>query len=200
MKYIHHFLLMIALSMGFLCAKDIRVRSSEALRKKLTQAPYSIVLFYDDSRELKKDKNARDAIVNMEAMFKSLSKEDYYKDAQLQFIRAQVNREGLHPVLRRYELKKLPAFVIFLGREKQSVAYGNLYRDDVEKFIAMNLENKMKDVIKQADELRKKRLEEAKIRAYNRPYTYGPYGYGPWLYPYGWYGYGRPYWYGGYYW
>ena len=59
MKYIHHFLLMIALSMGFLCAKDIRVRSSEALRKKLTQAPYSIVLFYDDSREIKKNKNVQ---------------------------------------------------------------------------------------------------------------------------------------------
>ncbi len=196
----NYYILFFALCVSAVCAKDIRVRSSEALRKKLTQAPYSLVLFYDDSREMKKDKNARDAIDNMEAMFRSLSKDAPYKDAQLQFIRAQVNREGLHSVLRRYELKQLPAFVIFLGREKQAVAYGNLYRDDVEQFIEMNLKNKMKEVIKQADELRKKRLEEAKIRAYNRPYIYGPYGYGPWLYPYGWYGYGRPYWYGGYYW
>lgn len=181
-------------------AKDIRVRSSEALRKKLTQAPYSIVLFYNDSREARKDTALRSSIVNMESMFRSLSKEGYYRDAQLQFIRAQVNREGLHSVMRRYELQKIPAFAIFLGRQKQAVAYGNLYRDDVEQFIELNLKNKMKEIIKQANELRKKRLEEAKIRAYNRPYIYGPYGYGPWLYPYGWYGFGRPYWYGGYWW
>ncbi len=175
-----------------LCAKDIRVRSSDALRKKLSQSPYTVVLFYDKSRENMQDKKIKQKVVDMESMFRSLSKDDYYKDANLQFIRAEVNRKGLQSVPRMYSLSQFPVFAIFLGRELKARLYGYVFRDTVENFIERNLKNKIEEVIKQANELRKKRLEEAKIRAYNRPYWYGPYWYGGY-YPYWRYGYGRPY-------
>ncbi|HLE76562.1 MAG TPA: hypothetical protein VI521_02180 [Candidatus Babeliales bacterium] len=198
MKYIQHVVIWAFLSLGTLYAKDIRVRSADALRKKLAQAPYSLVLFYDNSRELKKrDAAARESIDDMEILFRSLSNDAHYKDAQLQFVRAETNRNELQSAIKSYDLSQLPAWVIFLDRQKQAVAYGNLFRDDVEQFIAMNLKNKMKETIKQADELRKKRLEEAKIQAYSRPYWYGPYWAGGGLYPYWWYGNGFPY---GWYW
>jgi hypothetical protein len=183
------FLLILATS---LCAKDIRVRSLDVLRKKLSQSPYTVVLFYDKSRENMRNKEIKQKIVDLESMFRSLSKDDYYKDANLQFIRAEVNREALQSVQRRYSLLQLPAFAIFLGRELKAKLYGYVFRDTVENFIERNLKSKMEETIKQADELRKKRLEEAKIRAYNRPYWYGPYWYGGY-YPYWWYGYRRPY-------
>jgi cysteinyl-tRNA synthetase len=175
-----------------LYAKDIRVRSIDKLSKKLAQAPYSLVLFYDKSRELMRNDEMKQKIGDMEAMFLSLSKDDYYKDANLQFIRAQVNKQDLQSAQQKYQLTELPAFAIFLGRQLKATLYGYVFRDAVEQFIEQNLKSKMEEIIKQADELRKKRLEEAKIRAYNRPYYYGPYWYGGY-YPYWWYGYGRPY-------
>ncbi len=184
--------LLISFAATSLCAKDIRVRSSEALRKKLSQSPYTVVLFYDKSRENMRDQKIKQKIIDMESMFRSLSKDDFYKDSKLQFIRAEVNRKGLQSVQRRYSLSRIPAFAIFLGRELKARLYGYVFRDTVENFIERNIKSKMEETIKQADVLRKKRLEEARIRALNTPWWYGPYWYGGYR-PYWWYGYGRPY-------
>ncbi len=191
-------ILYILLCVAPLCAKDVRVRSSSALQKKLSSAPYSIVLFYDKSRDAMRDKTAKQKLIDIETMFRSLSNDDYYKDAQLQFIRADVARKGLVSSSRDYNLIRLPAFVIFLGRQLTDKLYGYAFRQTVEKFIAQNLKIKMDKAIKQADEQRKKNLEQAKINNLNRPYWYGPYGYGG-FYPYWWYGPGWPY-YRGFYW
>ena len=180
-------------------AKDKRARSSEKLRSMLANAPYSLVLFFEKDRQSMKDKLRRQKISNMEKMFRSLSRDSYYKDAQLQFIRADVSRGDLKASIGRYNIKQLPSFVIFLGRELKSILSGFAFRDAVEDLIERNLKSKMSETIKQADELREKRLEESKIRAYNRSLWYpywGGYGWGVgpyWGGPYWRYGYGRPY-------
>jgi len=188
----------------FLCAstlgaKDVRVKSMDALRKKLASSEYSIAVFYNTSRENMRNEVTKQKIKDLETMFKSMSKDSYYKDAKLQFIRADVDRRSLQIAPKRYNLTKLPAFVIFLGRQPLAALYGYIYRQQIDQFIAKNLKSRMDQAIKQANELRKKELEKAKIRAYNRPYWYGPYWYGG-FYPYWWYGPGwRPY-YRGWYW
>ncbi len=205
MKHISIFFALIALLFAQeLGAKDKQARSSERLRSMLANAPYSLVLFFEKDRQSMKDKVYKEKIVNMERMFRSLSKDSYYKDAQLQFIRADVSHGDMNSALKRYDVNQLPSFVTFLGRELKSILPGFAYRDAVEELIQKSLKSNMEETIKQADELRKKRLEEARIGAYNRSYWY-PYGYwggwgfgGPyWGGPYWRYGYGRPY--GGFY-
>lgn len=191
--------LMLLLICGLSYAKAARVRSMQDLRKKLATSEYSIVLFTDKSRDNMRNAVLKNKIKDMEAMFSSLSESDYYTNAKLQFIEADVNKRSLVEAPKAFRLYRLPALMIFFGRQPDAKLYGFVYRDTVERFINQHLSARMNRAIKEFDEQRKRDLEKAKIKAYNRDYIYGPYGYGG-FYPYWSYGFGWPRYYGYYYW
>ncbi len=170
-------------------SREKNASSLDNLRSLLSQSPYSIVLFYNNSREAKKEEYDTQRMRDTMLMYRSVSNDDYYKDAKLQFIKADIAKKGLNQALYRYQLQTIPSFVVFLGRQLKGTLSGYAYREDLESFIDRNLKVKMEELVKQADELRKKRLDEARIRAYTQPY----YWWGPWS-PY-WF---SPYWYGPY--
>ncbi len=174
-------------------AKDRKVRSADSFDSMLARAPYSVVLFYDNSRENKRDPEMRGVIKGLESMFRSLSKDPEYKEADLQFLRVDVARRNLSELAQRYRVQTFPSAVLFLGREVTgSRLTGKVYRDQLQSLINRTFKAQMQSVLKEKEQQRKRQLERARIRAYSRAYWGGPYGWG-----YG--GYGYPYWgYGGY--
>jgi hypothetical protein len=134
-------------------------------------------------------------IEDIEIMFDSLSDDSNYQNARLQFVKADISHKKLGESQKRFKLFRLPAFMIFLGNQPDAKLYGYVYRDAVKKIINEHLKERMDKAIVKFKEQQKIKLEEAKIRAYNRPYFYGPYWYGG-FYPYWWSGFGWPRYYG----
>ncbi len=198
----------LVMSVG-LSAKEKAVRSFESLQKYLTKAPYSVVMFYNKNKANLKNPKVKQQIKDIETMFQAVSKDPIYKDADLQFLTADLNRDKLRMATSQYSLNILPKFMLFLGRQPlntplaSGLSSGYLYRTQLEALINSYLDKHMEKYLNEKAQARKVELEKAKIRAYNRA-AYGPwYGsfYGPYGYPYWWYGhpYGlRPYW--GFYW
>ncbi len=182
-------------------ARYKRARSADSFYRLLARAPYSVVLFYNISRENRRDKGMRRSMKDLEIMFRSLSKNPDYKEAELQFLRVDVARRDLMSVANRYSIQRYPTAMLFVGRESigQRLS-GKVYREQLQALINHNLRKRMQEVIKEKQKQRQRTLERARIRAYqwaawgpywSSPYWYGPYGYGGYR-PYWRYGYGRP--------
>lgn len=183
-------------------AKDIRVRSKDDFFAKLSSAPYTLAIFYDRDREIMKDKEIVRSIKDLEIQTKSLSQNPFYKGADLQFMRVDLDRKELESVAQQFNITTLPTYLLFVGRElvgKPLVGFA--YRSQVQKFIDQNLLDNMNSYMKEKQQQRARDLERAKIRAYNNAYLWGPYWNPYWSYgyaPYWGFGY-RPY-YRWYYW
>jgi len=173
-------------------ARDRRVRSVDSFDSMLAKAPYSVVLFYDNSREVRKTPEMRGVIKGLKSMMRSLSKDPNYKEANLQFLQVDVARRNLNELAQRYHVQTYPTAILFLGREATgSRLTGKVYRDQLRALINRTFKSQMQSILKEKAQQRKRELERARIRAYNRAY-WGPYwgwGYG-WGYPYWGYGYG----------
>ncbi len=188
--------LLLGIAMPMMHAKDRRVRSVGSFDSMLARAPYSVVLFYDKSRENMRDPDMKGVIKGLETMMRSLSKDPNYKEADLQFLRVDVARRNMDELATRYRVTMYPTALLFFGREAVgSRLTGKVYREQLEALINQNFGTKMKEIMKEKAAQRKRELERARIRAYQwsawGPYWYGPYGYGG-SYPYWRYGYGRP--------
>lgn len=178
------------LMINAMCAKDKAVRSADSFDTVLARAPYSVVLFYDNSRENRRDPAMRGEIKGLETMFRELSRDPSYKEAELQFVRVDVARHGLAEVAQRYQLRTFPAAMLFLGGKATGAQLmGKIYRDELSTLIDRTFKSQMESVLKEKEQQRRRELERARIRAYNAAY-WGPYwgwGYG---YPYGGWRYG----------
>ena len=192
-----HFLIYIfcLFCVASLSAKDRRARSADSFYTLLSKAPYSIAMFYDKSKDNMRNEEIREQIKAIETMFRSLSKDPNYKEANLQFVRVDVARRNLDSVAQQYAITKFPTFMTFLGREPiagQRVQ-GYAYRTRIQSLIDRSLKREMQQTLKEKEAQRKRELERARIRAYQRaswwPYYSGPYWYGG-GYPYWRYGYG----------
>ncbi len=175
-------------------AKYKKARSVDSFYGLLARAPYAVALFYDKSKDNMRDEAIRRSIKDLEIMFRSLSKNPAYKEADLQFIRVDVARRDLSSLAEQYRIRYYPTAMTFVGRELvgQPIA-GKLYREQLQSLINQNLGQKMQAVMKEKQKQRQRELQRARIRAYQwaawGPYWYGGYG--------GYYGY-RPYWGRGY--
>ena len=143
-----------------------------------------------------KDKAIRQEIVDLEKMFRSLSNNPRYKGANLFFLRADVARDDIAKVAQDYNVKVFPTVQVFIGRQQIQGAriQGFVSRDQINRLIKTYLKSKIDTYLQEKDKALERELEQAKIRAYNRPYIYGPYGLYPYGYgyPYGWYNFYGP--------
>ena len=177
--------------------KDIK--SDNEFYRKLQQNPFTVALFYTD------DKNDRTWHKNMEAQrrnFKIISSEGLYRNGDVQFIEADVNRRYLSSIKDDFNISTIPSLLLFnygkvvrsddnriarlYGKKSRFLSPGamknfiNYYlRDDIEDYIEENTERKVEDRI---------------LRDYSGYITYGA-GFQSW--PYWGAGYYGPY--GGYY-
>lgn len=169
-----------------LWAKDKKARSYNSFYELLAKSPYTVVLFYNSKNDTKE--NTKDLLL----MFRSLSDDPEYKDADLLFMRADLSRDKLQSLSRTFDING-PAVQLFIGRQPITGARidGLIDRTGITHLINRFLSQKISEYLKEKDEARKRALEDAKIRAYNRAYYWEPYWYYGYPYgPYGYWGYG----------
>lgn len=187
---INLFLLFFIVASCALFAKDKHARSYDSFYNQLAKSPYAAVLFYDKSKQVMKNDRLKEQIKELELMMRSLSKDPEYKDANLLFLRVDIDRDDLASIARQLRIHVFPTVQLFVGRTPVSgaIIQGSVTRAGINNLIDHYLRKQIDEYLKEKDEARKRALQRAQIRAYNRAY-WGPYWYG---------GYGYPYW-GGYY-
>lgn len=176
------------------CSSWARVKKARSYKKLniiLSKSPFSAVMLYPETKELRRDKSWRSQLRDTQIMFRSVSDDDFYKAADLNFIQAKANK-GFAEAPRKYNVQDVPKFLLFQGREPMyGTLAGFIYRDQLENFINRNLKTELDQRLKEKQKAQKRKLEQAKIDAYNRAYQWGAWG------PYWAYGY-WPYWQGPY--
>lgn len=176
-------------------AKVRSVRSLDDFMKRVSRAEYSVALFVDKSKENMRNDEKKRLIKDLEIMFKSVSDDSQYKDADLQFLSVDVARKNAIQIAQNYAITAFPATIVLLGRQAVAGALrqGNIYRDQLQQLIDTHLSTQMSEVMKRKAEAQKRALERAKVRAL----TYPNWGYGGYWGGYPYWGWGGGY-YGGY--
>jgi thioredoxin-related protein len=192
------------LALGFMLHAKVKTfKSEERLHKYLRQSDVAVVMFYqkpdkpDDKSERAAYKEALQNIKDLQARFKVVSDEERYKEVDMMFLQGDVDREDVAAIAREYAVTTFPAFLLFkegvVLRKNNNplILTGDINRLQLNEFIDTHLGDKIDDILDEQERILKRRLEKAKIRAYNTPY----WGYG---YPYWGWGWGYPN-YGGWY-
>lgn len=182
-----------------LLAKHKNIGSAATCRSLLAKNNLVVSLFYVQEKKMPRD--FRNQIKSLYSMFRKMSSVYRYKYAEVLFMSINVAKKNLAEIVKEYKLPeptdKNPVFVLFKGAQVVTSEQGFLSREDIEKLIDKNFDKEMKEVEKEKDLQRKRRLEDARRRAYDRAYWWGsdwPYdGYYGW--PYNRYYYYRPYYY-----
>lgn len=177
-------ILVYGLSLVTAWAKEIPVKSDRRLQDLIIKNQYAVLMIYQEDQETKKDKNMREQLRQLREMFKAVSSDTFYKEADLAFLTANVASKELDYLPRRYQIKTLPAFVIFKNSKSAEVAAGQplvlsgfVDRGQLQDFIDENLKAELEDVLKEKAEARKAELEEARIRSYYAPSVYFVFGF-----------------------
>lgn len=190
-------------SIFFVVAKEISLRSENRLKDIIIKDRYAVLMLYKEDKDTRKDKKMTEDLRYLKETFKAVSSDDFYKESDLSFLTSNVAKKELVDLPEKLGVKQLPAFVLFQdgkairGADGQKlILSGFVARDALQGFIDQNLKDELEDVIEEKAEIRKRELEEARIRSYYAPQVYFGLGYG---YPYGYYGYPYGY-YGGWGW
>lgn len=195
-----------ALFLGFLGTVNTKVKKATSTRtfeRYLGRAPHAVVMFYEkDRKALRDDSKMRRKIDRLEDMFHGVSERYRYKEGDLVFIKVNITSEKMRTVAHDYGVNAFPTFMLFkygsklnAGQMMIGMASGELSGRRLEKFIESNLKESIDKIIQDKEDERERRLEEAKIRSYYRPYWGWGFGWGgPYHY---WH---RPYWGWGWYW
>lgn len=179
--------------------KLVRVSSRDSFYNTLARSLYSVVMFYDKSKDVMRDPELKRKTNDLEEMFASLSKNPDYVEAELMFMRVDVSRKDLAEIAYSLGVKDFPSFRLFLGGQmiKGVGIQGFTYRNNVQMLIDDHLADRMKQVMREKERKRERELEKAKISAYQNATWWGPWG--PYASPYWYYPYwSGPYWNGPY--
>ena len=180
---------------AFVIGKEMRAKSNRALDMLLAKSRYAVVMIYRSDKETKRDKELRSSIKEQEAVFRSLSNSREFVEAELSFVRVNVAKDELFEFAQEHGVTQLPTFMLFVGGVPVKKADGSEVvklegfkaRLELDAFINKHLEDGMDEMLEEKEEALKRKLQQARIRHYERPYY--PYFYPYWHYPY-WGGYG----------
>ncbi|MDP3888960.1 MAG: thioredoxin family protein [bacterium] len=168
---------------GILSTIDARDRSPRSADKRfhrlIKRQELAVVMFYN--------RNGSRAST-LESMFSATSRKPSYRDAEVEFLTINVAKERSSSLARDFDVRQVPAFIVFkdgIPVSKEHLS-GFVSREQLTSFIDKHIEDRIKDIIEEKAEARKRAAEE---RRYYRPYIGFSYGYPYYGYPY----YGYPY-------
>lgn len=178
-----------------LFAKYKRISSQRTFDSTIVKNDLNVVMLYEKSKEIRKDKKIRKKVERQERTFKELSKKIRYKDAELAFVSVNVSKRDLDVLAKDLGVTTFPTFVLYNDGKSVKNAVGQVAqltgfatRRQLQDFIEDNFSSEIDEIVAEKAEIRKRRREEAR---YYYPY-YSPY-YGSWWSPYSYY---YPYYYG----
>jgi hypothetical protein len=179
--------------LGTLGARERSVSSEKRFYSFIRKNELAVVLFYRKDKEIKQDDVLYNQVVSLERMFSSTSRTPSYREAEIQFLTINVTKEKLIDLAQDFGVTSIPSFILFKDgvpvRKNGTIVRldGFIDRERLINFIDSHFETRVKDIIKEKAEARKRAAEERRYWYYSRPYW--DWGWG-WGYPYYW---GWPY-------
>jgi hypothetical protein len=223
MKKVRYFARII-MYISFFCAGlglliDLSARQSAAYSKQrfsslLRKNDLSVVLFYHQDFKSKKNKLEKKNTTELLKDFKAASRIREFSRASVRFISVNTAKSKIKDLADKYGIAKKkiivkdqsimiarPTIMLFKnGKNFNNIRItGDLSKARIKAFVDQYFSNDIRKVIKEKDEERKRKLEEARYRHYYTPYYYNygwswPYHHGYWpYYSYG-HRWGRGYW------
>jgi hypothetical protein len=158
-------------------------------------APFAAVLFYKETKQDFKDKQAHADLVNLKNIFKDLTHVIDYNKADGAFLAVNVGHGTYLQVFDDYSIKEMPALLLFsngtvIRDENNQVMQltGELSYTKMREFIDAHLKDDITDLIQEKKNI-KREQEEKEREEFARSLPYWYYDYG-WPY-YGWFPYYR---------
>lgn len=188
-------IVIVSMARNAVVAKEVNATSENKFYAALRKTELAVVLFYRDDRAERRAGKSSENLLNI---FKSLSRFDTYKYANINFIKVNVEKAKIASVAQDFKITQFPTVLLFKDGDVVTDDNGNraslsdpITRSSVKNFIDTNLSDDIDAIVE-------KKREENRIRAENRAVAaaawYGSYGYG---YPgWGW-GYGGGWGWGG---
>jgi hypothetical protein len=186
-----------AFGIAFIHADMAEIRSRSKFERLLDKRSLVVALFYKNDRDTRKNKDLTRNIAELERMFKRISEDGRYKDAQVMFVRINVASKDAQVIADEYGVITLPTFMLFSegrpvhtgGSSSRIATKRGFIRGNALSFFIDEYFGETINTIVQINAERRRHRE----RSHNS-YTYVGYGvgaypyYGPYGYPY--YGYG----------
>lgn len=183
-------------------AKHTSAKTERKFNRMIKNPKYNlaIALFYESEKRMRRENpELYRKLKNLKSMFKDASKVFKYEDADLLFMTINLARPKNQGLQSRYNIASTPVFMLFKDgypyKDKAGNALileGSPTRPQLQAFIDKNFEEDIEKNRRRNQEIRQKRIEQARARAYywGWGYPYGGWGYGGWGRPWGWGGYG----------
>lgn len=181
MKKLYSMILMITSIIGLVYGHlDARVRTKQSGREfdqQISKSYLMVVLFYSNGKDVRKGTNEKNDINQLLRMYERVSSKKLYDDADVTFVKVNVDGKGASLLPLRYGIKQFPSFIIFnngqLITEKNgnnAVLTGFVSEMQLQDFIRQHCDTIIKAAIVEKEEERKALLNYAGD-AY-RPYFY----------------------------
>lgn len=190
---------LIGLSTLCINARVHEVSSENRLYSKLQRQQFAIVFFYEENKELGRDREYRQALNAARKMFHRLSTQWEYIEGDLYFIRTNVSRESVCAVAQEFGVSSFPAFVIFEDgrplKDKKDNTMGKIdgfvSQNELRTFIDNTIGDQLSNRREYKWELREQRRAEQAYYWSMAPYCYGGCWYDDCYYrPGGYFGFG----------
>jgi len=186
-------------------ATHTSVKAQRKFNRMIRNPKYNlaIVLFYASAKRMRKEnKELYEKLQSLKSMFKNTSKVFKYDDADLLFMTVNLARKKNQDLQEMYKIQATPVCMLFKDGYPYKDKAGKLQylggfpkRPQLQALINRNFQEDIERNRKRNKEIREKRIEQARARAYYWG-GYGGWGYGGWGYggywgrPWGWGGYG----------
>lgn len=182
-------------------SRTYMINSERQLDRMIRRHEMIVVMFLNESREIRKDAKKRKMLRELKDVFSRISKRSFYKDAEMQFITINMENKDGAAIAKNYNITQSPSFIIINrgqpleGKQnKMALLVGGVPSEkQLYEFIDRYAEEQIEDIINQKAKRRARR--ESSSPYFSVGYGYGyPYSYYPGYWPYyGYYGYGYPY-------
>lgn len=181
MKKIVTITIVISMIMSLVCVQlDARVRTKQSGREfdqQVNKSHLMVVLFYNNGKEIRKGIVEKNDVNQLLRMYERVSSRKLYDDADVTFVKVNVDAQGASLLPLRYGIKQFPAFIIFnkgrLITEKDgenAVLTGFVSEEGLQHFIREHCDAMIKAVVVEKEQERQNILKDS--RDVSKPYFY----------------------------
>ena len=181
MKKIVNTMIVASMIMSMVCVQlDARVRTKQSGREfdqQVSKSHLMVVLFYNNGKELRKGTVKKNDVNQLLRMYERVSSKKLYDDADVTFVKVNVDAQGAGLLPLRYGIKQFPAFIIFnkgrLVAEKNgdnALLTGFVSEVELQHFIRQHCDEIIKAVVVEKEQQRKDMIKNSQDEA--DPYFY----------------------------
>jgi len=172
---------------------EIEVGSRRKFEKLTDQYRYVVAMFYYRDKEMRSKGTLSEEIEELKRMFRAVSREQRYENAQVAFLRINLAWKHAHEIAQAFQITadKIPSFILIKNGDAVRDTKGDPFmltgyasRDALIGFIDTHWRDQLVDEAKRLAEVRERREQDSRVYWYYDPWPRSGWGW-PWC--------GRPY-------